>query len=97
VDRPPYQVALRLLGIAAERWAEIEAHYYQVDLLRLPPHKFFNHLWAWCVSQFHDPEKYEEWVFQMESPLEGQTLPTAGNLAADAESFDAFTAALGSN
>jgi len=70
VDRPPYPVALRLYAVAEERWAEIEAHYIVVDLLRLPPAKFLNCVYAWCV-RYMDPETREKWEMMLTAPLPG--------------------------
>lgn len=53
--RPPYQVAVRLCGLAADRWPQIDAAYYQINLLRLKPHRFANLVYAWAVERVaHD-------------------------------------------
>ncbi len=70
VDRPPYPVALRLYAVAEERWAEIEAHYIVVDLLRLHPAKFLNAVYAWCVRHMQ-PEDREKWDIMLTAPLPG--------------------------
>jgi hypothetical protein len=71
VDRAPYAAALRIYAIAEERWAEIEAHYLSVDLLRLPPAKFTNAVYAWAV-QMMLPEDREKWDAMLIAPLPGQ-------------------------
>ena len=70
VDRAPYAAALRLYAVADERWAEIEAHYIAIDLLRLPPAKFLNAVYAWCVK-YMDPEDREKWDIMLTAPLPG--------------------------
>lgn len=93
VDGPPYPVALRLYAIAAERWAEIDAAYLSVDLIRLPPHRFCNAVYAWCV-QHMTPEKREEWDFMLNAPLPGheQAAPTETVIEAEGEAFMAVMA-----
>lgn len=70
VDRPPYSTALRLYAVADERWAEIEARYISVDLLRLPPAKFLNCVYAWAVH-YMSPEDREKWDMMLTAPLPG--------------------------
>ena len=70
MDWPPYPTALRLYAIAAERWAEIEAHYLAVDLLRLPAAKFLNAVYAWCVVQMQ-PDDREKWEIMLSAPIPG--------------------------
>ena len=87
VVRPPYRVVLRLYAIAASRWAEVEARYYQVDLLDLSVRKFLNLVFAWCVEG-RDPEKIEEWLYLLEQPLPGEEKKVSdSDLEADAKSF----------
>lgn len=71
VGRTPYEVALRLYAIAAERWAEVDPSYPGVDLLRLPVHRFLNYVYAWCVARI-DPEKLEQWHWELNQPLPGR-------------------------
>jgi len=85
VDRPPYPTALRLYAIAVERWAEVEAHYFSIDLLGVSPRKFLNLVYAWCV-QFMDAEKREEWDVMLEAPLPGAK-PTEAQIEREGESF----------
>jgi hypothetical protein len=91
VVRPPYPVVLRLYAIAVERWAELDATYASIDLIRLPPHRFLNLVWTWCLE--HLPaDKKEEWLYQMSSPLPGQEKkkPSASEIDADGEAFIAL-------
>ena len=86
VDRPPYPVALRLYTVAAVRWAEVEAAYYQIDLLTVGPRKFLNLVYAWCV-QWMDPEKREEWEQALNAPMEGTRHPTDLQLEQEGADF----------
>lgn len=90
--RPPYATCVRLAYIAAERWAELDASYISVNLLRLPTHRFFNAVFAWCVERI-DPEKREEWEMQLNEPFYNDT-PTQAQLEREAEGFMAL---MGSN
>lgn len=71
VDRPPYQLALRLYVIATEHWALIDAEYASVDLIRFPPHRFLNCVWKWCIDRIPS-DKLEEWEWSMNQPLPGR-------------------------
>lgn len=96
VDRPPYPAALRLYAVADERWAEIEAHYLSVDLLRLPPAKFLNAVYAWAVKHM-DLEQREKWDMMLTAPLPG-TERTARPSEAQVEAEGAsFLAAMGAH
>lgn len=76
MDRTPYPAVLRLYAIAEERWAEVEAHYIQIDLLGIGPRRFLNCVYAWCVQRL-DPERREEWEMNLTAPLQqvGGTQP----------------------
>lgn len=84
VDRTPYPAALRLYAIAEERWAEIEAHYLSVDLLRLPAAKFTNAVYAWCVERIL-PDDREKWDAMLTAPLPGQEKAKATDAEIEAE------------
>lgn len=93
VDRKPYPTAVRLYAIAALRWAELDGHYAGHDLIRQPPHRFCNFVFAWAV-QHMTPEQRERWEYEMALPLPGEetTAPAPGDIKADS---DLFMAALG--
>lgn len=96
VDRPPYPTALRLYAIAEERWAEIEAHYIAVDLLRLPHAKFLNAVYAWCV-QHMAPDDREKWDILLTAPLPGtERSHRPSEVEVEAEGA-AFLAAMGTH
>jgi hypothetical protein len=88
VDWPPYRVALRLYAVAAERWAELDADYIAVDLIRLPPHRFLNCVYKWCLDRI-DPEKVEDWEMMLSAPLPGEkpAKPTESELEAEGAAF----------
>ena len=67
----PYQAVYRLYAIASERWAEIDAAYASIDLIRQPVHRFVNLTYAWCLTRI-EPEKLEEWMFMLNSPFPGE-------------------------
>lgn len=67
----PYREAVRLLELAAAYWSEIDAHYYQIDLLDLPIYRQFNliHTWFWDrVKQ--DEEKSVMFENMLKEPME---------------------------
>jgi hypothetical protein len=93
----PYQVAVRLYAIAAGRWAELDAEYASIDMIRLPPHRFLNLVFAWCVRRFHKQEDLEQWMFQLEQPLPGdeKKKPSQTDLQAESDSFMSLMAKQG--
>jgi hypothetical protein len=91
VVRPPYPVAVRLCLIAAERWPEIEAAYYQIDLIRQRPHRFANLVYAWAVERVpHD--NYEEWHNELVDLLPWQDTSSETAINLESESFLAMQA-----
>ncbi len=58
--RPPYPAVVRLCTIAAERWGELAAAYYQISLLRQKPHQFANLVYAWCIERVAY-DKLDDW------------------------------------
>lgn len=83
---PPYQSALRLCVIAAERWAEVEAEYYQINLLRQKPHRFANLVYAWAVSRI-DPEKLDEFHEELVDLLPWQDVESEAAEQLESNSF----------
>lgn len=55
--RAPYRAAVRLLELAAHYWAQIDAHYYQIDLLELPIYRQFNMIYSWFLGRFAGNEE----------------------------------------
>jgi hypothetical protein len=68
VVRSPYQAALRLYAIAADRWAEIDAAFPGVDVIRLPCDRFLNHVYRWAIERIK-PDDLERWKMELNAPL----------------------------
>lgn len=71
---PPYRVVLRLCAIAADRWAEVDAAYPSIDLIRLPIDRFCNFVYTWCIK-YVDPKAFEEWKMALTAPLPWESEP----------------------
>lgn len=92
VDRAPYPVAVRLYGVAAAYWPEIDGYAAlrgSGSLLNLSPDRFCNAVYAWCVERVEDREQFDA---QLTAPYAGRSAVTADDELAG---FAAFTAALG--
>jgi hypothetical protein len=91
VDWPPYPAALRLYAIAEERWPEIDAAYYQVNLIEFPCYRFLNCVYTWCLARL-DPEKREEWDAMLMAPLDPskKAKPTDAQIEAEGADFMAL-------
>lgn len=89
--RPPYAAAVRLCVIAAERWPEIDAAYYQIDLLRLRPHRFLNMVYAWCIERV-EHDKLDDWKMELVDLLPWQDSSSAAAADLESESFLAMQA-----
>ena len=61
-------------------------------MIRLPPHRFLNLVFAWCVRRFSDEQKFQEWLFHLEQPLPGdeKKKPSQTDLQAESDSFMAL-------
>lgn len=84
--RPPYPVCVRLCLIAAERWAELDAAYYQINLLRLRPHRFLNMVYAWCIERV-EHDKLDEWKSELVDLLPWQDSSSEAAINMESESF----------
>ena len=62
--RPPYAAVVRLCVIASQRWAEIDAAYYQITLLRQSPHRFANLVYSWAIERV-EHDKLDEWLAEL--------------------------------
>jgi hypothetical protein len=89
VVRPPYPVAVRLCLIAAERWAELDAAYYQIRLLRERPHRFANLVYSWCIERV-EPDKLDDWLSELNELLPWQDADSAAAVDMESESFFAM-------
>lgn len=84
--RPPYPVAVRLCVIASDRWPELDAAYYQINLLKQKPHRFANLVLAWVLS-WADPEKVDEWLDSIAEPLPWQDMDSEAAIEHESASF----------
>jgi hypothetical protein len=92
---PPYQLVARLYAAAIHNWPAVEGSHPNVDLLRLPMHKFLSVIWIWCLERVK-PEDQEEWRMMMEAPFPGeagQARPAPFSEEEEADSFMALMAA----
>ncbi len=95
---PPYQVCLRLYGIAAARWQEIDGTCAQAggfDPLSLPIDRFCNMIYAWAVERVKDREEFDQ---MLTAPLPGSKVkkpdPTSAELQDEGASFMALQSEL---
>lgn len=87
MDRTPYPAALRLYAIAEQRWAEVDAAYYQVNILGFRPSRFLNCVYTWCLERI-PPDKREQWEMMLEAPLPGkEKVVTERQLELESEGF----------
>lgn len=69
--RPPYEAAVRLSAAAIGNWDALDGYHsgQGVDLLRLPPSRFFNVVMYWVASRIENPEV---WLGRLADPLPGR-------------------------
>lgn len=79
-------MVVKLLAIASERWAEIDAAYYQIDLIRLPCYRILNMVYSWCIERV-PPDKLDEWLAELEELLPWQDVDGAAAEALESASF----------
>lgn len=94
---PPYQVAVRLILIAQERWVEIDGEATlkggQVhDLMMLPVDRFLNAVYVWCIQRLSE-EDFDRWVTELNAPLLGRE--TERDHIAEMDAFASFAGAFG--
>lgn len=87
--RPPYPVAVRLCQILADRWPEIDAAYYQINMLRQKPHRIANLVYAWCIERV-DPEKLDDWKSELMDLLPWQDVQSEAATQLESDSFFAM-------
>lgn len=61
--------------------------------MALPLDRFLNAIFVWCIQRI-EPDKLNEWRFQLEKPLPGQQM-TQASAEQDMEAFAAFAGAFG--
>lgn len=93
--RPPYEVTLRLLYVAAERWVEIdgEAASNGSDLLDLPLDRFLNAIYYWAIQRV-DADDRAQFDMQLYEPLPGRE-PSPETVKMEMDSFATFASAFG--
>lgn len=84
--RPPYPVAVRLCTIASERWDEIRAAYYQINLLRERPHAFAGMVYAWAIERV-EHDKFDEWIADLHELLPWQDSDSEAAEQLESQSF----------
>lgn len=90
--RPPYPAAVRLCGIAADLWDQIDAHYYPGNIMREPPYRLVGLVYAWAIERVpHD--KLDEWKADLNELLPWQDGESEAAIEAESESFYAAMAA----
>lgn len=77
--------------IAAERWSEIAAHYYQVNLLREPPWKFLGMVYVWALERV-EHDKIESWIQELNELLPWQNAQSEAAAEIESASFLAMMA-----
>jgi hypothetical protein len=77
---------VRLCQIAADKWPQFSAAYYQVNLLRLPGHTFVNYVYAWAVERVPS-DKLSEWLSELRDLLEWQDADSESAADMESESF----------
>ena len=68
----PYGAVHRLCGVAAARWAELDAEYarpgQELDLLDLRFDRFLNVVYTWALNRV-SYDKLEDWLSTLNSPV----------------------------
>jgi hypothetical protein len=77
---------VRLCQIAADKWPQLSAAYYQINLLRLPGHTFVNYVYSWAVERVPS-DKLSEWLSELRDLLEWQDADSESAADMESESF----------
>ena len=87
---------MRLCAIAAERWAQIYAAYYNANppLLRRKPHEYLNMVYSWCIERVKADE-LDDWLTELEDLLPWQDATSEAAVNAESESFMSMMAKKG--
>lgn len=72
VDGKPYPRAVRLYTILEIHWSSIDGANPTLDLLSLHPQKLLNIVRWWGLERI-EPDKREQWEFDLDSPLPWET------------------------
>lgn len=87
--RGPYARTVKLCILAADRWLELTAAYYQTNLLRERPWKFIALVYTWCVERV-DSDKLDDWLSELNDLLPWQDSSSEAAAEAESESFMAM-------
>lgn len=89
----PFPVAVRLCGVVADRWQEIDAHYHAlpIPLLKQPPWRITGLTYAWCVERVN-PDSLEEWKAELSDLLPWQSGDSEAAIELESASFAAMQA-----
>jgi hypothetical protein len=71
VVRTPYPVVLRLYVLAEDYWEILSAHFYQIDLMKLEPHRLLTLIYGW-IKTLISPDDWEMFEMELTSPLPGK-------------------------
>lgn len=87
MDRPPYQVVLRLYGLAENYWEMLDYHYHQINLIGQPPHRFCNLIYGWAKA-LTPPDKWDQFEFELAAPIPGrETTPSETEIEEEGRLF----------
>lgn len=70
----------------ADRWAEIDAAYYHIKLLREKPHRYAGMVYAWAIERV-DPDKFDEWQQELADLLPWQDADSEAAANLESQSF----------
>lgn len=87
--RTPYPAAVRLCEYAVACWPQLDAAYYQTNLLKRSPHSLLNLVYSWVVERIpHD--KYDEWHQELVDLLPWQSADSEAAVELESASFMAM-------
>lgn len=82
---------MRLAALASSFWPQIEAEYYQIELLSIRPAKLLNLVFAWLIK--HTPEdKMDETLMELDDLLPWEDANSAAAEELESASFTAMMA-----
>ena len=84
--RTPYPAVVRLHHIASERWAEVEAAYPTVSLLRFPRARFLNLVYVWAIERVPS-DTLEQWKADLVEPLPWQSVDSEYVIQMESDAF----------
>lgn len=83
----PYRRVVRLCALAADKFKELSAAYYQIDnLLALPLWKFMSLVYSWCIERV-PPDDLEKWLADLDDLLPWEDTDSAAAEDIESASF----------